>query len=134
MIRTNRGITLTSLVAAIIIMLILTATIITNTYTGSDYKKYKLMCADVNMLEDKCVIYKNKYGDLPILDGEGAQVVSNLPTGTNDLHEFWKIDKTKLDNITLNYGKEEDVFIIDTTTLEVFYLNGIEYNGEIYYR
>ena len=118
----------------IIILLILTATIITNTYTGSDYKKYKLMCADVEMLEEKCIIYYNKYGELPLLEGDGAQITTNLPTGTNNLHEYWKIDLNKLNNITLNYGEENDVFIIDTTTFEVFYLNGIEYDGNTYYR
>ena len=125
----KNGITLISLVVTIVIILILTATIITNVYTGSDYKKYKLMCADVEFLEDKILIYYNNYGELPLLD----KVEQNLPPQTNSEHEYYKIDVNKLTGITLNYGDEEDVFIIDTSTFEVYYLNGIEYMDTMYY-
>ena len=140
----KKGITLISLVVTIVILLILTGTVITNTYTGSDYKKYKLMCADVKMLEDRIIIYYNKYGELPLVTVDGQLSTSTMPqdltNSLNTTHQFWKIDTSKLNGITLNYGDEEDIFIIDTTTHEVYYLfydgsqyTGIEYNGTIYY-
>lgn len=134
----NRGITLVSLVVTIVIILILTTIIVKNTYTGSDYKKYKLMCADVKLLEDKILIYYNKYANLPLITDNGQVFLEDLPEGLSSVldtenHEYWKIDISKLSGVTLNYGDAEDVFIIDTTTYDVYYLNGIEYDGDIYY-
>ena len=144
MFKGKKGVTLTSLVVTIVILLILTATVITNTYTGSDYKKYKLMCADVTMLEEKINIYYNKYGELPIISEGGEVLTANMPQDlVGDLdtsHQFWKIDTSKLSGITLNFGDEIDVFIIDTTTHKVYHLfndgsqyKGLEYDGTIYY-
>lgn len=134
----NKGITLVSLVVTIVIILILSTIIIRNTYTGSDYKRYKLMCADVELLEDKILIYYNKYGNLPIITENGQVMPESMSEGLTSLldtenHEYWKIDATKLSGITLNFGDTEDVFIIDTTTFEVYYLNGVEYDAKIYY-
>ena len=56
-IKSNKGITIVSLVVTIIVILILTTITITSTYTGSDYKRYKLMCADVEMLEDNIIFF-----------------------------------------------------------------------------
>lgn len=128
--KNNKGITLTSLVVTIIIILILTTTIVTSSSAGGAYKKYKLMCADVQILEDKILVYYNKYGKLPTT---GDAISENLPDVTNEMHNYYRIDVSKLGEVTLNYGKSEDVFIVDSMTMEVFYLNGVVYNGETYY-
>ncbi len=130
MVNNTKGITLSSLVITIVIILIITGTAITSTYTGSDYKKYKLMCADTQILEDKILIYYNRYGSLPTI---GEKIESGLPEVTNSSHDYYQIDVSKLGNITLNFGDEEDIFIVDATTFDVYYLNGIEYAGTIYY-
>ena len=123
----NRGITLISLVAAIVIALILGTVVVTNVYTGSDYKKYKLMCADIDALEEGILIYYNKYRDLPKLE----QVTQNLPPDIDLDHLYYKIDVGKLSGITLNFSKNN--FIVDSTTFEVYFLDGLEYNGVTYY-
>lgn len=129
----NKGITIISLIVTIVIMIILTAVIITDKDTGSNYKKYKLMCADVELLEDKVLLYYSKYAEIPTT---GEEITEDIPTEifiTNTGSKFYKLNVNKLSNITLNYGEEEDVFIIDTITFEVFYLNGIEYEDKVYY-
>lgn len=127
----NKGITIVSLIVTIVVMLILTSIIVTDTYTGSDYKKYKLMCADVELLEDKVIVYYNQYVEIPTT---GEKIETGLPEVIANIgHDFYKLDINKLSNITLNYGDEEDIFIIDSATFEVYYLNGIEYDGNIYY-
>lgn len=133
MLKSNKGITLTSLIVTIIIILILTTIIVKDTNTGKDYKMYKLMCADVEMLEDKILIYYNKYGDIPTVDlsqEDEEKIEENLDKNPEDMK---RVDTSKLSGITLNYGDTEDVFVIDTATFEVYYLNGIEYEAEIYY-
>ena len=132
-IKLNKGITIISLIVTIVLMLILTTVIVTDTDTGSDYKKYKLIWADIELLEDKVLIYYNKYGEIPT---KQESITEDLPENiseTNEKTRFSYLDVNKLSNITLNYGDAEDIFIIDNTTLEVYYLNGIEYEGEIYY-
>lgn len=124
----NKGITLISVVVTIAILTILTGIVVTNVYTGSDYKKYAFMCEDVELLEDKILLYYNRYGELPIKDE-----VSNIPAQINNGHTFYEINVSKLNNLTLNYGSKSDIFIIDSETFEVYYKDGIQYNGKIYY-
>lgn len=127
--KNNKGITLITVVVTIVIILILTSVIITNIDTGDDYKRYKLMCADVDLLEDKILLYYNQYQELPIIGEEILDIPEEINTG----NEFYKIDIGKLNNITLNYGDDEDIYIIDTTTFKVYFKNGIEYDGEMHY-
>lgn len=123
----QKGITMVSLIVTIVVLLILSTIIITDTYTGADYKRYKLMCADIELLEDKVLIYYDKYGEIP------KRELTSAPEGIENGHEFYKLDTTKLNNLTLNYSADDDIFIIDATTFEVYYQNGIEYNGATYY-
>ena len=126
--KSNKGITIITLIITIIIMLILTTVTITSTYTGNDYKRYKLMCADVELLEDKILYFYREYGELPI-----GEEVTNIPADIVNGHTFYEVNTNKLSNITLNFGDEEDIYIIDAETFEVYYLNGIEYQDVIYY-
>ena len=123
----KKGITLTSLIVAIIIMLILTSVVVTNVYTGSDYKKYKTMCADIEALEGRLLIYYNKYGELPLVD----EVTQDLPPDVDNTHDFYTINVSKLGEISLMYDDSD--FIVDTTTFKVYFLPGIEYDGVNYY-
>lgn len=131
--KSNKGITIITLIIAIIVIFILTTVTVTSTYTGSDLRRYKLMCADVELLEDEILFFYRQYGELPTI---GEKIIEGIPDEIlegKDTHEFYQLDANKLNNITLNYGDEEDIFIIDNQTFEVYYLNGIEYQDEIYY-
>ena len=77
--KNNKGITISSLIITIVIILILTSVVVTSTNTGSDYKKYKLMRSDVELLEDKILIFYNKYGELPLIDQNGQVHINNMP-------------------------------------------------------
>lgn len=127
-IKSNKGITIITLIVTIIVILILTSVTITSTYTGSDYRRYKLMCADVEMLEDKIIFFYRQYGELPI-----GNEITSLPTAIDNGNTFYEVNVNLLNNITLNFGEEEDVYIVDSVTFEVYYFNGIEYQDEIYY-
>ena len=79
---------------------------------------------------EKITIKPHHFMDIIKLYGSGLEVfVPDEKIG----HDFYKLDINKLSNITLNYGDEEDIFIIDSATFEVYYLNGIEYQDVIYY-
>ena len=127
-IKSNKGITIITLVITIIVILILTTVTITSTYIGIEYKRYKSMCSYVELLEDKILYFYREYGELPI-----ENEVTNVPTEIENGHTFYEVNINKLKNITLNYGDAEDIYIVDSETFEVYYLNGIEYEDVIYY-
>ena len=126
--KSKKGITIITLVVTIVVMLILTSVTITSTNIGTDFRRYSLMCSDIELLEDKILYFYREYGELPI----GNQVAS-VPSAINNGHTFYEINMNKLSGITLNFGDTGDVYIVDSETFEVYYKNGIEYKGEIYY-
>ena len=134
MVKNNRGVTLVSLALTIIILLVLSTIIIRNTYIGQDYKNYKLMCADVELIHNKVLIYYKKFSQLPIIDltENEEEAIEEALEGSN-ADDFAKVDISKLNGITLNFGAENDVFVLNKNTLKVYYLNGVEYEGEFYY-
>lgn len=126
--KSNRGITLIILVVTIIVIIILTGVTFTSAGIGADFRRYSLMRSDVEMLENKIIYFYREYGELPI--GDKA---TNIPSEINNGNDFYEINMNLLNNVTLNFGKEDDIYIVDSKTFEVYYLNGIEYKGEIYY-
>ena len=126
--KSKKGITLITLVVTLVIMAILTTVTITSTNTGTDFRRYSLMCSDIELLEDKVLYFYREYGELPI----GNQVTS-VPSAISNGHDFYEINMNKLSGITLNFGDTGDVYIVDSETFEVYYKNGIEYDGKIYY-
>lgn len=126
--KSKKGITLITLVVTLVIMAILTTVTITSTNIGTDFRRYSLMCSDIELLEDKVLYFYREYGELPI----GNQVTS-VPSAISNGHDFYEINMNKLSGITLNFGDAGDVYIVDSETFEVYYKNGIEYKGEIYY-
>ncbi len=129
--KSKKGITIVSLVMTIVIMLILTGTTIYNLNLNNGVDRYNKMVADIELLEDQILIYYNKYEEIPKTD----RAISI------DEIEYYEIDLNKLDNITLNYGKEynkneltriSDVYVVNSN-LNVYYLAGVEKTGETYH-
>lgn len=131
-IRNNKGITITTLVVTVIILLILTSTVIMKLGDSKDVSKLNNLYADVKILEEKVLNYYNNYGMLPV-KGETIQPLLSMEEGNN----YYEIDLSKLENITLKYGHgnstNKDIYIVNGDTLDVYYYKGIEYKGEKYY-
>ena len=131
-IKGNKGITLVSLVVTIIVLLILTGTTIYNYSISNETSYYNKMVSDIELLNDKILIYYNKYVEIPKTNRE---ITIN---GTL----YYEIDLSKIGTLTLNYGKEygrivtlsasSDVYVVDKS-LNVYYLKGVEKSGEIYH-
>lgn len=131
-IKENKGITLVSLVITIIIILILTGVTTRNFSISNEEAKYNKMISDIKLLNDKILVYYNKYEEIPITD---RQI-------TIDGIVYYEIDLSKLKDLTLNYGKEygktqeltvySDAYAINEN-LSVYYLKGVEKSGEIYH-
>jgi len=124
-VKNEKGITIVSLIFTIILLIILTTiTKITIDGTKKD-NAYNKMVADINVLEDKILVYYNKNGEVPIQD------ITELIDGVN----YYKIDLGKLENITLNFGKNEDIndYYLVNDNLKVYYKEGIEKSGVLYH-
>ena len=122
-IKSSKGITIVSLVATIIILLILSGTAIYTIRTSNNVGPYNKMVADIKLLEDKILLYYKNYEDIPI---KGSP-------RTVDNKTYYEIDLSKLGAITLNFGNnvdEDDKYYVDNN-LKVYYLKGIDKNGVV---
>jgi type II secretory pathway pseudopilin PulG len=134
LLKSQKGVTLLSLVITIVVILILTSTVIFQVNDTTEANRLNDLYADINLLEDKILLYYNNYSEIPVIEPE----ISVVPQGIEkeDTDKFYEIDLTKLRGITLKYGNKtdrEDIYIVNNRTLKVYYLKGIEVNGQKHY-
>ncbi len=132
--KSDKGITIVSLVVTVIILLILSSTAIYNMNLSNGVGKYNNMVADIELLRDKILIYYNNNYEIPKVDNKSI-VIDNI--------KYYEIDLKKLDNITLNYGSKygnednltttSDVYVV-SDALDVYYLKGVKKSGEIFHK
>lgn len=123
-IKYKKGITLVSVTISVIILLILSTIVIYSMKLSNNMSPYNNMLADINLLEDKLLIYFNRYGEIP-------RTSRNITIGAVT---YYEIDLSKLGNVTLNFGKEygkanaltdiADVYTVNDK-LNVYYLKGV---------
>lgn len=148
--KNSKGITLISLIITIVILLIISNAIIYSVKDNLGIEKLKNMQNDIENLSDKISAYYNQYGTLPIIDGEytNTKEIENagLINKNVDKGNFYIIDLSALENLTLTYGKDfknikntsdkntlKDIYIINETSHNIFYVKGIKSDGEMYY-
>ena len=152
-IRREKGITLVALVITVAIILILTNVIIYNTIDNLRSTKLGNMQADIENLRDKVSNYYSQYGSIPAdtsIEYTNVNHINSISSAT-DTGPFYVIDLAAMENVTLNYGKDyekirtgvatteqeinslTDLYIINSTSHNVFYVGGIEVDGEMFY-
>ena len=133
-IKSNKGLTLISLVLTVIVILIITAAMIYNTKNQIQMKSVQNLSNDIEILNAKVDEYYLKYGELPklsnytypnddrvedpknrrdfkrILETNANARDSELNTdlNPNDGDEYIVIDLEKLDKVTLTYGYDTE--------------------------
>lgn len=131
-IKSKKGITIVGLIITIVILLILSSTIIYNLNSSNKVAGYNNMIADIKLLEDKILVYFNKYGEIP---------KTSRKININNI-DYYEIDLSKLNNVTLNYGQDynDGTELTDTTdiylvndSLDVYFLKGINLSGTRYH-
>lgn len=127
------------LIITLIVLGILAGVAINNIDIGTDVRNYNYMCADIELLENKIKIYYNKYGQLPIKEGK-IEIPATLQeqTSSRDNENYYEIELNLLKGMALNFGggssEDKDIYIVNEQSLEVYYLKGIDYEGNTYYR
>ena len=148
-IKTQKGITLVALIITIIVILIITTTVIIGVNEYSNNSALISMQADIEVIKNKAIIYYNDYGEIPVCEEINSTVFGDITVYTiddisvdggflsvkdnDDGDVYYQIDTSKLNNLTLNFGTEDDIYVINSRTLNVYYVNGIESNGTIQY-
>ena len=141
MIKRTTGITLISLVIAVIIILLITGMILYSAKDNIYIRNVTNMQNDIANLRDKIALFYAEYGEIPIKTE--YQDIYNLPSeviGANDTGKFYIIELEKLDGLTLNYGEDyetykangyqysanlKDIYIINEDSHNIFYVGGI---------
>lgn len=148
--KNSKGVTLVTLIVTIIVLLIVSNVTIYSVKNNLGIEKLKNMQNDIENLSDKISAYYNQYGTLPIIDGEYTNINeikdAELINKNVDKGNFYIIDLSALENLTLTYGKDfknikntsdkntlKDIYIINETSHNIFYVKGIKSDGEMYY-
>lgn len=148
--KSARGISLVSLVITTIVLILLANVIIYNVRDELRLGKLENMQNDIENLRDKISSYYAQNGKIPasleytnVNDIKNAGVISKeVDTG-----EFFVIDLSALENLTLNYGRDfekvkdnsgdvnsyTDLYIINEASHNIFYVAGITVDNENYY-
>ena len=135
--KNQKGVTLTVLVATVVIMAIIVGSISYNSVSGVKMRAYYNMCADIELLDEKIALYYLERGKLPILEEDSTiiyELINNYsetdvnynPNNSEILH---KIDLSKLDNMSLNYTE----YYIDQTSHTIYSSRGMEVGEDVYY-
>ena len=152
----QKGVNLISLSVAVIVILILTSIILYNAKGNIKIAKLKNMQNDIENIKDKVLSYYAQYGKIPAkTDTEYTNIdrIKNagVISSAVDTGKFYVVDLSALENLTLNYGQDYEkikngevttasqinnltnIYIINETSQNIFYVEGITMDDAIYY-
>ena len=153
LIKKSKGVSLISLVITVAVILILTNVVVYNAADTLKTTKLSNMQADIENLRDKVSTYYAQYGMIPAdtsIAYTNTSHINSISEAT-DTGPFYVIDLVAMENITLNYGKDyekirsgqattqdqinqlTDLYIINETSHNIFYVDGIEAGDETFY-
>ena len=152
--KSEKGITLVSLVITVIVLLILTNVIIYNVKDNLKIGKLIEMQNDIENLRDKISLYYAQNGKIPakvVYPNINHLKVAGAISEAVDTGDFLVIDLSAIENLTLNRGldfekiktktsltEEEaqnntDLYIINEASHNIFYVAGVTVDNEVYY-
>ena len=154
----NKGVTLITLSITIAILLIISGITINYTTRYIYLDKLNKMTSDIEMINVAISDYYMENNSLPTFSPKYLEDRSDLETlikskggkidciNSDDSGGYYVIDLSNLDNLTLNYGREykncsntsvpksyTDLYIINKVTHQIYYPQGIQYNGMVYF-
>lgn len=159
-IKSEKGITLLILVITVIVLALISVPIIINTTDIKELQEYTYFKGDIDKLREAIEVTYTDMEDLSTIGPKytgnisflGASQNGSLVVNPNDGLNYYVINLKNLNRyrdvqIDLKYGqgnKEEtyenneyagdDVYIINEDTKTIYYVKGVQYKGETYYR
>lgn len=161
--KNQKGVNLVTLSVTVIIIMAILGIVLYNVRTNLGVQRLQSMQADIENLKGKVSNYYLQYGSLPILkqqDIDESILSDNVKTVINnniDTGKYYVIDLSAMENVTLNYGEDyekiknestsnienlkdsdnnllTDLYIINSVSHNIFYVEGIKYEGKMYYK
>lgn len=139
----KKGFSLSTVVIAISIMLILVASVSvigSSAISSANFDEYK---SQIERVSDEINIYINENGNLPIKNEEvdinslGTDFLNQARENGDTTNKFYVIDISKLNDYSLKKGngnvEDKDVFLVSENTNNVYYLKGFKYRGKVYF-
>lgn len=147
MIKKEKGIALVSLIITIALMTIVASTVVYVSLDRFEINSLRKMYNDIELLNEKVSNYYLKYKGLPIIresNGTGklyTYTTLDFSRNSADNEIYYILDLEAMDGVALNYGEEgfknpntsDDVYIINELTHTIYYVKGMELEGEIYH-
>jgi len=139
--KNEKGITLITLVITIIVLATVTITLARNSYDSTQLSKLTKLDNDIKVLNDRVAVYYVEHDKLPVYGNPYSKetlkgVIQGL--SQNDGNEYYTIDLSLLDNLSLNYGQDYlsfggNSYIINVESHIIYHLEGISYKGEVFH-
>ena len=154
----ENGVTLIALSITLIVLMIVTGITISSSKNQLAIKKVNNLYADIDYISSKVADYYLENNSLPIFENQYVNDKTELETlfknnkgdgdsiNVNDDGAYYVINLIKLSNLTLNYGKQykdwnissspdelQDLYIINETTHQIYYPEGIKYQTAVFF-
>ena len=137
-VRSEKGISMVTLVITIVLIIILASIIIYNSRTNINVEKLDKMYADLQTLQDKVDLYYAKTGELPISSNPSDKIQSEdgkifgIDQAESDGDIYSKINLSLIsDDLKLNYST--DYYVNDESHI-VYSADGVNIDGHSYHR
>lgn len=121
------------LVILAIAIIYIFAIIYNTVQSGIDLNKLNNVYKDIDIIEERILMHYLDNGNIP-KTGEIINFIHGV--NPNDNENYYEIDLTKLENLTLNYGSKkskDDIYIINEQSHTIYYMPGVNYNNQKFY-
>lgn len=139
----KKGLSLSTVVIAISIMLILVSSVsVIGSYaiTSANFEEYK---SNIDRVSDEVNIYVTDNGTLPVtneviaINSLGQEFLNQVKENGDLANKFYLVDISKLNDYNIKKGRgnveNKDVFLVTENTNNVYYLKGFKYRGKVYF-
>ena len=140
--KNNKGITLITLSITVVLMLILTTVISTGLNSFMETQKKSKFESDMKSLSEAVTQYFGGNKKLPVLDEFTGSLYNIEKAGElnprDSNNPYYYLDLSGMYIANLNYGNkkdgnDQDVYIINSGSQQIYYLDGISYDGKTHY-
>ena len=139
----KKGLSLSTVVIAISIMLILVSSVSvigSSAITSANFEEYK---SNIDRVSDEVNIYVTDNGTLPVtneviaINSLGQDFLNQVKENGDLANKFYLVDISKLNDYNIKKGRgnveNKDVFLVTENTNNVYYLKGFKYRGKAYF-
>lgn len=139
--KNEKGITLIALIVTLVVLSIMVTAMTSGVRTSLESRNYNNIQEELKYLEESVKLYYENNGRLP--NSITGTTVTNPGALTGTFYVISGVNVGAYTDLGLDYDKfyygkgtigDEDIFCVETSSLDVYYLKGMEINGTRYYK